>query len=55
MNKPTLNAPKNFDWPLAYDGEALIRQRLDAFLSKNNFARELAARMSGETGTDFFE
>jgi hypothetical protein len=56
MNKTkTSSAPQNFDWPLAYDGEALIRQRLDAFLTQNTFARELAARMQSETGTDFFE
>lgn len=55
MSKPTYTAPKNFDWPLAYDGETLIRQRLDAFLALNSFARELASRMRDETGTDFFE
>lgn len=55
MSNPTYSTPKNFDWPLAYDGEALIRQRLDSFLSLNSFARELAARMRDETGTDFFE
>jgi len=55
MSNPTYSAPKNFDWPLAYDGEALIRQRLDAFLTQNSLARELAARMRDETGTDFFE
>jgi len=55
MNKSTLNAPENFDWPLAYEGETLIRQRLETFLSNNSFARELAGRMQEETGTDFFE
>jgi hypothetical protein len=49
------SAQKNFDWPLAYDGEKFIRQRLDDFLAKNSFARQLAARMHAETGTDFFE
>ena len=49
------SAPENFDWPLAYDGEKFIRQRLDDFLAKNSFARQLAARMQAETGTDFFE
>jgi hypothetical protein len=49
------SAQKNFDWPLAYDGEKLIRQRLDDFLAKNSFARQFAARMKAETGTDFFE
>ncbi len=55
MNKVTCSTPKNFDWPLAYDGEALIRQRLAAFLSLNSFAHELSSRMRDETGTDFFE
>ena len=45
----------NFDWPLAHEAEALIRQRLDAFLSLSGFARQLAGRMHAETGTDFFE
>jgi len=48
------NRPR-FDWPLAYEAEALIRQRLDTFLAQNSFARELTRRMSDETGTDFFE
>lgn len=47
--------PRNFDWPLAYEGEKLIRKRLDDFLAQNSFARQLAARMHAETGTDFFE
>ena len=51
----TSSAPQNFDWPLAYDGETIIRQRLDTFLTQNTFARQLAARMQAETGTDFFE
>ena len=55
MSNPTYSTPKNFDWPLAYDGETLIRQRLDSFLTQNSFARELAAQMRDETGTDFFE
>ena len=46
---------KRFDWPLAYEAEALIRLRLDTFLAQNGFARQLAARMRTETGTDFFE
>ncbi|HUA66834.1 MAG TPA: hypothetical protein VME24_13390 [Alphaproteobacteria bacterium] len=50
-----MNIPKNFDWPLAYEGEKFIRARLDEFLANNSFARRLAARMHDETGTDFFE
>jgi hypothetical protein len=46
---------KEFDWPLAYEGENFLRERIDAFLAHNTFARELAERMRRETGTDFFE
>lgn len=56
MTKPRKNpAPQDFDWPLAFEGERLVRQRLEAFLAQNSFARQLAARMQAETGTDFFE
>ena len=47
--------PERFDWPLAYEAENLIRQRVGAFLDNNSFARQLAGRMQTETGTDFFE
>ena len=50
-----LSIPQNFDWPLAYEAENLIRERLDAFLKVNSFAAQLAVRMHDETGTDFFE
>ncbi|MEO7297278.1 MAG: hypothetical protein ABI042_01730 [Verrucomicrobiota bacterium] len=49
------NEPKQFDWPLAYEAEQLIRQRIETFLENNSFAACLAARMQNETGTDFFE
>src|SRR5580698_4643091 len=55
MSEHIVSIPKNFDWPLAYDGEKFIRTRLDEFLARNTFARQLAARMHDETGTDFFE
>lgn len=55
MSKSTVSVPKNFDWPLAYEGEKFVRARLDEFLANNSFARRLAARMRDETGTDFFE
>jgi hypothetical protein len=44
-----------FDWPLAFDAEKFLRQRMEAFLERNRFARQLARRMREETGTDFFE
>jgi hypothetical protein len=55
MSKSTVSLPKNFDWPLAYEGEKFIRARLADFLANNSFARQLAVRMRDETGTDFFE
>jgi hypothetical protein len=50
-----LNAPANFNWPLAYEAEALLSTHINAFLAKNSFAARLAARMHAETGTEFFE
>ena len=44
-----------FDWPLAYEGEQLLRGHIEAFLSRNGVARRLAERMRDETGTDFYE
>src|SRR5580698_1300956 len=55
MSEHIVSIPKNFDCPLAYDGEKFIRTRLDEFLARNTFARQLAARTHDETGTDFFE
>jgi hypothetical protein len=50
-----LNAPDNFNWPLAYEAEALLSSHINAFLAKNTFAARLATRMHAETGTEFFE
>ena len=44
-----------FDWPLAFEAEKFLRQRIASFLERNSFARQLAGRMRQETGTDFFE
>lgn len=44
-------AESKFDWPLCYEAENLILQRIDAFLARNSFALALAGRMRGETGT----
>jgi hypothetical protein len=48
-------ASGKFDWPLAFAAETFLRQRIDEFLARNAFARQLAGRMRAETGTDFFE
>ncbi len=47
--------PTKFDWPLAFDAENFLRERIQTFLGNNQFAAQLAARMQNETGTDFFE
>jgi hypothetical protein len=47
--------PSRFDWPLAFDAEKFLSDRIAAFLERNSFARDLAQRMRDETGTDFFE
>ena len=44
-----------FDWPLAYDAEQFLRQRIAGFLEQNAYASRLADRMRNETATDFFE
>jgi hypothetical protein len=46
---------KPFDWPLAYEAEKLVNQRVETFLKLKGFARRLSERMRLETGTDFFE
>jgi hypothetical protein len=42
---------KRFDWPLCYDAEKHILDRLEAFTQRNTFARRLTERMRNETGT----
>jgi len=46
---------ERFDWPLAFDAENFLREKVEVFLEQNSFARYLAVRMREETGTDFFE
>ena len=50
-----LNAPQNFNWPLAYEAEELLSRHINAFLERHGAARLLAQRMHDETGTEFFE
>ncbi|MDI1250722.1 MAG: hypothetical protein PSV13_17805, partial [Lacunisphaera sp.] len=50
-----LSAPADFNWPLAYEAEALLATHIDAFLAKNAAAARLAQRLHDETGTEFFE
>src|SRR6185503_6377722 len=53
--RETPREPGAFDWPLAYEAETLLRERISRFLEKNTFGRRLSERMRDETGTDFFE
>jgi hypothetical protein len=46
-----LGAESKFDWPLCYEAENFILQRIDTFLERNSFAQRLAARMRDEAGT----
>src|SRR5437016_14648427 len=40
-----------FKWPLCYEAENFVLDRIHAFLERNSFARMLAKRMRNETGT----
>ena len=51
----SLQTPANFNWPLAYEAEALLSQYINAFLGQHALAASLARRMHDETGTEFFE
>ncbi|MEJ1973376.1 MAG: hypothetical protein WDM96_13220 [Lacunisphaera sp.] len=51
----SLQSPADFNWPLAYEAEALLSQYINAFLGKHSLAASLARRMHDETGTEFFE
>jgi hypothetical protein len=44
-----------FDWPLAYEAEVLLRRFVLSFLEHNQFASRLATEMQHRTGTDFYE
>jgi len=55
INSSNPASAASFDWPVALDAEAFLRERTKAFLDRNPAARYLAERMNHETGTDFFE
>ena len=44
-------AESRFEWPLCYEAENFILERIEAFTRRNSFARTLATRMRDETGT----
>ena len=48
-------AEDQFNWPLCYQAENLLLERIQAFLEQNSFARILSERMRDETGTLFID
>jgi hypothetical protein len=48
-------AQNDFDWPLAYEAEKLLRHFVRLFLEQNEVATRLAGEMQQRTGTDFYE
>jgi hypothetical protein len=59
MSKTTVESAdqteNQFNWPLCYEAENFLLERVDAFLKGNSFARVLADRMRNETGTLFLD
>jgi hypothetical protein len=53
--QPAPRQSDEFDWPLAYDAETLLRRFIQRFLERNAFARRLSDQMRDRTGTDFYE
>ena len=55
MKTPAIEAPaeaeNQFNWPLCYEAENLLLERIGTFLEQNSFARILSERMRDETGT----
>jgi hypothetical protein len=47
--------PHEFDWPLAYEAERLLRRFILSFLEHNQSASRLAGEMRHRTATDFYE
>jgi hypothetical protein len=50
-NTDTTEAETRFEWPLCYEAENFILEKISAFTQQNSFARTLAARMRDESGT----
>src|SRR5450432_865515 len=55
LDTPASAEENQFNWPLCYEAENLLLERIDAFLEQNSFARILAQRMRDETGTLFLD
>jgi len=48
---PPAPRENRFDWPVCYEAEVLLLNRIDAFRARNRFANQLAEQMLAETGT----
>jgi len=49
---PSVETRENrFDWPVCYETERVLLDRVDAFLARNRFAKQLAERLRSESGT----
>jgi hypothetical protein len=46
---------KRFDWPLCYEAESFVAEKLQLFLDRDRFAHSLSERMLRETGTLFLD
>jgi hypothetical protein len=46
-----LDPENRFDWPVCYEAERYVLDQIEAFASRNEFARKLSERMRDETGT----
>src|SRR3954453_18956623 len=59
MTTATVAAPdraeNQFNWPLCYEAENFLLERISDFLAQNSFARILSERMRDETGTIFID
>src|ERR1700735_4443283 len=56
MNSQIDSVERNdFDWPLAYEAEKMLRDFILSFLEQNEVATRLAGEMQQRTGTDFYE
>ena len=49
--KAVVSQEQRFDWPLCQEAEDLVLDRLEVFLERSAFARELSRQMRDETGT----
>jgi len=50
LSKQT-DAESQFEWPLCYDAENFVLNRIEAFAEQNTFARSISREMRDKTGT----